>query len=171
MWHEWDIIECLLSERESWDPPISVKRLLMWKIKPLCSTYFVCLTITHLVCSQTTYMTNERHERNWVSSVWIMGTEDGVLFLPLPQISHTMGFSPMSPWHRPDAWYHSLVTASSHEKCAPALILHYKTHATENVQNLNSRSDGSLMFTSSPIVQWYYLLHNTGSVPPPCVSH
>ena len=79
MWHgERNIIECLLSERESWDPPIWVKRLLMCKIKPLCSTYSVCLIITQHVCSQSTYNVIWASWRNIWVSVWIMGTEAGL---------------------------------------------------------------------------------------------
>ena len=100
MWHgERNIIECLLSERESWDPPIWVKRLLMCKIKPLCSTYSVCLIITHRVCSQTTYndiWASQRKIYEFLCESWELKTGSHFLFLPLPQISHTMGFSPMS---------------------------------------------------------------------------
>ena len=63
MWHdERNIIECLLSERESWDPPIWVKRLLMCKMKPLCSTYilYASLSLTMFVLKQPT-LTYERH--------------------------------------------------------------------------------------------------------------
>ena len=100
MWHdERNIIECLLSERESWDPPIWVKRLLMCKIKPLCSTYilYASLSLTVFVLKQPT-MTYERHGGiyEFLCESWELKTGSHFLFLPLPQISHTMGFSPMS---------------------------------------------------------------------------